>query len=47
MALPCLAMTLAELQIDTGMPAAKRKAAASTGHFGECADSAQMADSSL
>ena len=31
MALPCLAVTLAKLQIDTG--AAKRKAAASTGHL--------------
>ena len=41
MALPCLAVTLAKLQVDTG--AAKRKAAASTGHFGERADSAQMA----
>jgi hypothetical protein len=37
MALPCLA----KLQIDTGAP--KRKASASTGHFGERADSAQMA----
>ena len=41
MALPCLAMTLTKLRIDTGAP--KRKAAASTGHFGERADSAQMA----
>ena len=41
MALPCLAVTLAKLQIDTGAP--KRKAAASTGHFGERADSAQTA----
>jgi hypothetical protein len=42
MALPSLAVSLARLLIDTGAPATKRKAAASTGHFGERADSAQL-----
>jgi hypothetical protein len=42
MPLPCIAIAIAKLQIDTGAP--KRKAStASTGHFGERADSAQMA----
>ena len=42
MALPSLPVSLARLLIDTGAPATKRKAAASTGHFGERADSAQV-----
>ena len=42
MALPLLSIALAKLQVKT-VGAPKRKAIASTGHFGERADSAQMA----
>ena len=42
MALPLLSIALSKLQVAT-VGAPKRKAIASTGHFGERADSAQMA----